>query len=302
MRAGYTKDRKARAVRGFAAIPNHVLRDSTLPASTRLLYAVVLSYAYGPRACTASAERLCEEAGIGRTAFFDGIATLRERGLLDVQKRKSKNGWRNVYVPLAKGVEIEDDEPEEGRSDSGRRVVRDTDEGSSATRTQNKTKDEEHSPSYDGGDRATESAKVVRYSGRAVPPAVAVAAERAVAAWGDATGQRLRFLDARGKLTQSASRIVGAMLSYPEVVELWQPMIARALASPWWSDDRPGVGVVFGPNVVERSLAAAQAPAIAAMGPNVHAIRPPRRAIHSQAAMWDAMAVELEARERGDAG
>lgn len=131
------------AARGFTAVPNAVVRDASLPPATRLLYGVILSYAFGGRACTASVETLCEDTGIGRTAFFAGVTALRERGLLKVEKRKSRNGWRNVYVPVAKGVEITGADDDEGRSDSDQRVVRETNGGSSATRTQKKKRTEE---------------------------------------------------------------------------------------------------------------------------------------------------------------
>lgn len=150
------------AARGFTAIPNHIIRDASIPPSTRLLYGVIMSYAWSARACTASAATLCDDTGIGRSAFFEGIALLRDRGLVEVQKRKSKNGWRNVYVPVAKGVEIpdaDDDDDGGGRPTSGRRVVQDPDGGSSATRTQKKTNDEE-GPSADASGTEEEAARV----------------------------------------------------------------------------------------------------------------------------------------------
>jgi hypothetical protein len=115
-----------------------------------------------------------------------------------------------------------------------------------------------------------------------------------------------RIADARGAPRPARAAIARAMvvrqakgaatmLRVAERLEHWltfgngQRASCRDVVARWrdWLDQEP--------DVPER-------PAIAAMGPNVHAIRPPRRAIHSQAAMWDAMAVELEARERGDAG
>lgn len=155
------------AARGFTAIPNHIIRDASIPPSTRLLYGVIMSYAWSARACTASAATLCEDTGIGRSAFFEGIALLRDRGLVEVQKRRSKNGWRNVYVPVAKGVEIsdvDDDDDGGGRPTSGRRVVQDSDEGSSATRTQKKTKAEEDPSADASGDERKDAREDPRNS------------------------------------------------------------------------------------------------------------------------------------------
>lgn len=143
------------SARGFTSIPNAIVRDKSIPPATRLLYGVILSYSWTPRGCTASVETLCDDTGIGRSAFFDAIRLLRERGMLKVEKRKSRNGWRNVYVPVATGVTVSGDE------DLDQEVVRDPDEGSSgqpdegssATRTQKKTKREEDS-SADAEERA----------------------------------------------------------------------------------------------------------------------------------------------------
>jgi DNA-binding Lrp family transcriptional regulator len=110
----------------------------------------------------------------------------------------------------------------------------------------------------------------MRYRGRAVPAPVVEAAQAALVGFSEATGQRLRDFDGRGQPTESLKRIVGAMLSFPDVVEKWPAMVARSLADPWWTDDAPGVGVIFGPNVVERALAAVDRPAMPA---NVSPIR-----------------------------
>jgi hypothetical protein len=134
------------AARGFTAIPNHVLRDAELTLSARVLYGVILSYAWGKGVCTASSKRLCDETGIGRSAFFEAVASLRERELIEVSKRRFRGGWRNVYLPVIRGgLSIEDED--EGRPDSGREVVQDPDGGSSARRTEKKTQGEEGSSS-----------------------------------------------------------------------------------------------------------------------------------------------------------
>jgi hypothetical protein len=101
-----------------------------------------------------------------------------------------------------------------------------------------------------------------------------------------------------GSVVVSLPALAAAIESEPDVDHERE---AHRLRS--WAADRDVRNVVATyRNWLKRADRVASRPAIAAMGPNVHAIRPPRRAIHSQAAMWDAMAVELEARERGDAG
>lgn len=97
----------------------------------------------------------------------------------------------------------------------------------------------------------------VTYRGKRVPVATARAALRAVESWAARTSQTIRQFDGQGKPTDSLKRVVGAMLSFPEVVDLWPGMIDAALRDPWWQGP-PSVGVVFGPAVVERMIEAAK--------------------------------------------
>jgi hypothetical protein len=101
----------------------------------------------------------------------------------------------------------------------------------------------------------------VKFNGKRVPDEVAAQAMKAVETWASKTDQTLRGFTRTGKQTDSLTRVVGAMLDYPEVLELWPTMIDRALERPWWSEPDPGVGVVFGPTVVEKSINHARRPA-----------------------------------------
>lgn len=94
----------------------------------------------------------------------------------------------------------------------------------------------------------------VRYNGKEVRGEVVRAAIGAVETWAARTSQTVRTFDGQGKATDSLKRVVGAMLSFPEVVELAPAMIDAALSRPWWEGRAPGVGVVFGPRVVERMI------------------------------------------------
>jgi hypothetical protein len=114
----------------------------------------------------------------------------------------------------------------------------------------------------------------LKFNGRKVPGDVESAARAALGRWNERMGQTLRPVNGRGKMTDSLRVIVGAMLDYPEAVTLWPAMIDAALRSPWWSDDAPGPGVVFGGKVRERMIQQAQRPAIAASpNGNVHSMR-----------------------------
>jgi hypothetical protein len=243
------------SARGFTAIPNAIVRDKTLPAGTRMLYGVILSYAFGSGRCTRNSRDLAEEAGVGRTAFFEGVALLQERGLLTIEKVKYRGGWANAYIPTLSGVTVPDHE--ERSPESERPVVRVADGGSSARRTQKKTTAEE--------DSETDVSEIVRedapasmtYRGKKVPKAIVGTAARSVRYFASKTGQTLRVVDDAGKPTTSMTRVVGAMLAHRELAdpEFAKRTIDFALAAPWWRDEGPpGVGVVFGPGVVERMV------------------------------------------------
>lgn len=94
----------------------------------------------------------------------------------------------------------------------------------------------------------------VRFRNRDVPRRFVEAAEEALAYFGERTSQAIQPYDGTGAASTSLKRVVGAMVSYPVVADEWRQMVDACLADPWWRDDRPGVGVVFGPNVVEQSI------------------------------------------------
>jgi hypothetical protein len=95
------------------------------------------------------------------------------------------------------------------------------------------------------------------YRGRKVPRPVVDVAARSVRYFASKTGQTLRTVDGTGRASTSLQRVVGAMLAHPELADpdFAKRTIDFALAAPWWRDEGPpGVGVVFGPNVVERMV------------------------------------------------
>lgn len=131
----------------------------------------------------------------------------------------------------------------------------------------------------DGGDLVprVQAPPPVKYAGRKVPPMVVADAMRALDYFNERTGRRCQPFTGRGKPSESLSRIIGAMLDWPAVRIEWRRMIDRCLADPWW-DGPASTGVIFGPKVVERSLAMATAlerPAV----PSLRGLTPSGRAV-----------------------
>jgi hypothetical protein len=123
---------------------------------------------------------------------------------------------------------------------------------------------------------AARVAPAVRRNGRQVPPLLVEDALRALAHFNEQTGRRCQPFTGRGKPSESLSRIITAMLDWPAVRIEWRRMIDRCLADPWW-DGPASTGCIFGPRVVEQSLARAQAahPSL----PSVRGLTPSGRAI-----------------------
>ena len=96
----------------------------------------------------------------------------------------------------------------------------------------------------------------VKRNGRKVPPMLIADAMRALEHFNAQTGRQCQPFTGRGKPSESLSRIIGAMLDYPAVRIEWRRMIDRCLAEPWW-DGPASTGCIFGPRVVEQSLAKA---------------------------------------------
>lgn len=109
------------------------------------------------------------------------------------------------------------------------------------------------------------ASKRVRVNGREVPRALVDDAVHAIEHYADATGQTVRPFDGNGGPTDSLTRVMSAMVRFPEVRTLWPRMVDRVLAAPWWDGD-PSVGVIFGPKVVERSIERARSTASRSRG------------------------------------
>jgi hypothetical protein len=129
---------------GFVAIPNWLIREPSVPPNAKVLYGVMLSYAFGKAGeCTAGTQRMCDEAGISRASFFRSIAVLLERDYIEVRKVRSPSGWRNTYAPKVRAVLVEDFEGS-SQNETTRGVVSQGDGGSSQREPHKKTKTEEH--------------------------------------------------------------------------------------------------------------------------------------------------------------
>jgi hypothetical protein len=228
-------------------------------ASVRNIYAALTesaSRALDPQQASFKTTRaaLAHLAGVSTKTVDRSCAILGELGILSIEPRVDDDGRTLPSIYRLVRGDMKSPPLDAGRDTESPPITR---------------------PSSNGKKEEQPMAEIahVRFNGKVVADRIVEQASKAVESWASATGQKLRTLDGRGKPTESLKRVMGSMLSFPEVVDLWPAMIEAALADPWWHDDAPGIGVVFGERVREGMIAKAQRPAIAAMAPNVHQIR-----------------------------
>jgi hypothetical protein len=141
-----------------------------------------------------------------------------------------------------------------------------TEGGKSVTSNVQATSPEPSKPSKEPSSRAGRPSLVavspdtpppVRHNGKAVPPGRLAVAEQLLLKFNAAAGTNYRARTGTGKPSDALSRILTALVDYPEITaEVGERMITARFAEPYWTGN-PLPGVVFGPRVVQGSLQAA---------------------------------------------
>jgi hypothetical protein len=226
---------------------SHVMRHSEATLGARLVLFVLAEHAHddGTEAYP-SVETIGERTRLSRKGVQGALRRLEADRMIvrDGEGPRRTTKWRVVMGG-------EETTPANLRASGGE--VDDLEGGEAATPEPSLGE-----PSEESSDTAREDTpSSMTYRGRKVPRPVVDVAARSVRYFASKTGQTLRVVDGTGRASTSLQRVVGAMLAHPELAD---PDFARrtidfALAAPWWRDEGPpGVGVVFGPNVVERMV------------------------------------------------
>ena len=82
--------------RGFAQVPNAILRDPKLTPYEKVLYALLLSYAWSENECFPGQERLAEDLGCSREYVGTVLRKLREAKLICWRRRGQ--GKSSIYT------------------------------------------------------------------------------------------------------------------------------------------------------------------------------------------------------------
>jgi len=83
--------------KGYTLVPNYILYQQGLTAQAKLIYAMLLSYAWGTkRSAYPGQERLAADCGLGVATVKRHIKHLVEKKCITIVRRGQ--GWTNLYI------------------------------------------------------------------------------------------------------------------------------------------------------------------------------------------------------------
>ena len=84
------------AAQGFTQVPNLVLKNPDLTAGAKLVYALLLSYAWHNESCFPGQKRMSEECGMSQGWISLQMKELEDKGFLTILRRGQ--GKTNIYT------------------------------------------------------------------------------------------------------------------------------------------------------------------------------------------------------------
>lgn len=81
---------------GFTQVPNFILRNAEISANAKLVYALLLSYAWNNNLCFPGQERLAEHMGAHVSTVSRAISELEACALIEIERRGQ--GKTNFYT------------------------------------------------------------------------------------------------------------------------------------------------------------------------------------------------------------
>ncbi|WP_299632347.1 helix-turn-helix domain-containing protein [uncultured Roseobacter sp.] len=80
---------------GFTQVPNAILKSDGISAGAKLVYALLLSYAWHNDFCFPGQERLAKDIGISRQSVNTHVKELERKGFIVIKRRGQ--GRANLY-------------------------------------------------------------------------------------------------------------------------------------------------------------------------------------------------------------
>jgi hypothetical protein len=84
------------AQHGFTQLPNFILRNAEISANAKVVYSLLLSYAWHNNLCFPGQERLAEHMGTHVSTVSRAITELEECSLIEIERRGQ--GRTNYYT------------------------------------------------------------------------------------------------------------------------------------------------------------------------------------------------------------
>ena len=81
---------------GFTQVPNFILKKQTISATAKVVYSMLLSYAWNNNRVFPGQDRMAEDIGAGKRTVVRVIAELEKARYLEVQRRGQ--GLTNIYI------------------------------------------------------------------------------------------------------------------------------------------------------------------------------------------------------------
>ena len=81
---------------GFTQVPNIILKDPKLSTNAKVVYALMLSYAWHNNRVFPWQDRMAEDLGTSRPTVTKAVAELVQEGWLETQRRGQ--GKTNIYI------------------------------------------------------------------------------------------------------------------------------------------------------------------------------------------------------------
>ena len=84
------------AAEGFTQVPNMILKNSKISAGAKLVYSLLLSYAWHNDSCFPGQERLSSDCGKTQQWVSFQMKELEDNGFLEIKRRGQ--GKTNIYI------------------------------------------------------------------------------------------------------------------------------------------------------------------------------------------------------------
>src|SRR3954464_12704066 len=84
------------SAQGFTQVPNFLLKDPKISANAKVVYSMLLSYAWNNDRVFPGQERMAKDIGTSQPTIARAVKELEDNGWLEIQRRGQ--GKTNVYI------------------------------------------------------------------------------------------------------------------------------------------------------------------------------------------------------------